>query len=430
MPDRELTGVVTGLQRNWAGNVTFRPHDVVQPTTVDELCGAVATACAAGRRVRAAGARHSFSPIGVTDGTLVVMDDLSRLVEIDRESMTVTVEAGIRYSQLCPLLHAAGLALHNLASLPHLSVGGAIATGTHGSGVTNQGLAGAVTAIEVVTPSGGLERIERGTELGSAAIVGFGMFGVVARVTLRVEPTFDVAQDVFVGLPFEAAVEHLDEIMSSAYSVSLFTTWRSGVIDQVWSKRRVDAVRRGIDLPRLGAVGAPGAMHPVVGMPASACTTQGGVPGPWHERLAHFRPDAVPSAGAELQSEYFVDRADGRAALLAVHELRELFGEILLVSEVRSVAADEFRLSPTYERDSIALHFTWRPDDGGVRDVLTSLEQVLAPLDARPHRAKVHTMSGEAGAITESPEPSRDAFRSHASEVSGDGRRGTPPTLR
>ena len=229
---------MTGPERNWAGNVTFTPQTVVTPTTVDQLRHDVATAAAAGRRVRAAGARHTFSPIGATDGTLVVMDELSAIVGIDREAGTVMVEAGVRYADLAPALHDEGLALHNLASLPHLSVGGAVATSTHGSGVGNQSLAGAVMAIDVVTSSGDIERIDRGTDLGAAAIAGLGAFGVVARVSLRVEPTFDVAQDVFVDLPFDAGVEHLDEIMGSAYSVSLFTNWRSDVFDQVWQKRR------------------------------------------------------------------------------------------------------------------------------------------------------------------------------------------------
>ena len=382
---------MTALERNWAGNVTFTPQSVVMPTTVDQLQRDVATAAEAGRRVRAAGARHSFSPIGATDGTLVVMDQLSAIVGIDREAGTVMVEAGVRYADLAPALHDEGLALHNLASLPHLSVGGAIATSTHGSGVGNQSLAGAVVAMDVVTASGDIERIERGTDLGSAAIVGLGAFGVVARVSLRVEPTFDVAQDVFIDLPFDAGVEHLDEILGSAYSVSLFTNWRRDVFDQVWQKRRSD--RTHTDITRFGAVAAIAPLHPVVGMEASACTVQGGRSGPWHRRLPHFRPDAVPSAGAELQTEYFVARADGRGALRAVQELRELLVDIVLVTEIRSIATDDFWLSPTHGRDSTAIHFTWRPDEARVRDVLPALEEALAPFDARPHWGKVTAMS-------------------------------------
>ncbi len=307
------------------------------------------------------------------------------------------VEAGVRYADLAPALHDEGLALHNLASLPHLSVGGAVATSTHGSGVGNQSLAGAVMAIDVVTSSGDIERIDRGTDLGAAAIAGLGAFGVVARVSLRVEPTFDVAQDVFVDLPFDAGVEHLDEIMGSAYSVSLFTNWRSDVFDQVWQKRRhVDlAGGTNTDIRRFGAVAALVPLHPVVGMAASACTEQSGRPGPWHRRLPHFRPDAVPSVGAELQTEYFVARSDGRDALRAVHELRRLLVDIVLVTEIRSVAADDFWLSPAHGRDSTAIHFTWRPDEARVREVLPVLEAALAPFDPRPHWAKVTTMSND-----------------------------------
>ncbi|MET0910677.1 MAG: FAD-binding protein [Ilumatobacteraceae bacterium] len=376
------------VERNWAGNVTCSPAAVARPQRVAELQEVVAAAAARGNRIRAVGARHSFSSIGSTEGSLVVMDDLRAVVDVDRDRSTVTVEAGIRYTDLAPLLHAEGLALHNLASLPHLSVAGAIATATHGSGDGNQNLAGAVVSIDVVDATGQIVRIERGTDDGSAAIVGLGGFGVVATVTLRVEPTFDVAQEVLVGLPVAAGLRHLDEILGSADSVSLFTDWRDDSFHQVWRKYRVDGGADGL-AERFGASVADVSMHPVRGMDAAACTPQLGRAAPWHERLPHFRPDAVPSVGAELQSEYFVDRANGAGAVEAVRALRDRLAGLVLVSELRSVAADEFWLSPAYGRDSLAIHFTWRPDPVAVTAAVTAIESALAPFDARPHWAKI-----------------------------------------
>ena len=173
------------------------------------------------------------------------------------------------------------------------------------------------------------------------------------------------------------------------------------MFDQVWRKRRVDPLgdvdvrspRRDIDIAKQsGAVGALVPLHPVSGMSPSACTAQGGRPGPWHRRLPHFRPDAVPSVGAELQTEYFVGRDDGPAALRAVHRLRDQLAALVLVTEVRTVAADEYWLSPAFERDSVAIHFTWRADMDGVMATLPAIERALAPFDPRPHWAKLATV--------------------------------------
>ncbi len=382
--------------RNWAGNVEFTPSGVARPGSVDELQQVVADAAAEGRRVRAIGAAHSFSEIVETDGVSIATGQLDRVVGVDLDAMTVTVEAGIRHADLGPFLHGEGLAIHNLGSLPHLTVSGAIATATHGSGDLNQNLAGAVASIDLVDARGEIAHIDRHTDDGAAAVVGLGCFGVVARVTLHVEPTFDIAQDVLVDLPFESGVDHLDELLASAYSVSLFTDWRSDVFHQVWRKRRwrPDGSVHGQDsqASTFGASAATATVHPVPGMSPAACTEQLGRPGPWHLRLPHFRADSVPSVGAELQSEYFVDRADAAAALRAVRSLRDRLADLVLVTEVRSVAADEFWLSPAYGRDSVGIHFTWNPDEPRVRELLSALEAALAPFDARPHWAKLSTV--------------------------------------
>lgn len=379
---------------NWAGNVTFSTDRVCRPTSVEQVQELVAEAEREGRRVRPFGSRHSFNRIA-DPGDHGVLVDLSALAscEIDEDG-AVWIGSGVRYAELAPQLRAAGRALRNLPSLPHVTVCGAVATATHGSGVRNRGLADAIDAVEVVTADGELRTIERGDGDFRGAVVSLGALGVVTRLRLTTEPTYDVAQTVYRGLPIRLATEHLDEIMALGHSVSLFTDWHSGTVDQVWLKCRPD---RDPVAPRdvFGARPATAACHPLPGGPVEACTEQLGRPGPWHERLPHFRADAVPSTGDELQSEYFVDRVHGAAAMAAVAAVGDAFSPLLLVSEVRTVAADDQWLSPTADTAKLALHFTWRRDQPGVEAVLPELEAALAPFDPRPHWGKLTTLPPE-----------------------------------
>jgi len=352
---------------NWAGNVTFAADRVVTPSTVDELAAVVGAAAARGSRVSALGTGHSFSRIADTDGVLIRTDRLRAIGPIDSAAHTVTIESGVRFAELGPWLHEQGWALHNLPSLPHITAAGAVATATHGSGTTSQNLAGAVVGVDLVGTDGVVRRIDRTDADFAAIVVGVGAFGPVARLVLTVEPTFEIQQQVFTSLPWSVAADHLDTLLDSAGSVSLFTRWRDHV-DQIWVKARADSAP-GVDPADLGALPATSAMHPVGGDPA-ACTDQLGAPGPWHERLPHFRAGFVPSAGAELQSEYFVDRADGAAATQAVRSIADLLDPVLMVSEIRSVASDELWSSTAYGRATTALHFTWHPDESAVRAVL------------------------------------------------------------
>jgi xylitol oxidase len=388
-----MTSIDGAIERNWAGNVVFSPAHAHGPRSIDELQQIVSTAANQGRRVHAVGSAHSFSTVADTDGDLVSMRALDRVIAIDRDAMTVTLEAGIRYGELGGALHVEGLALHNLPSLPHITVAGAIATGTHGSGVVNPNLAAAVSAIEMIDASGALIRLSRvdDPEVFPGSVVALGALGVVTSVTLAVEPTFDVAQVLYLDLPIDVGIEHLDAIMASAYSVSMFTDWRGDVFGQVWCKRRLgdggydtseQFVGRRADRP----------LHIIQGLSPDACTEQLGVPGPWHERLPHFRIAFSPSVGDELQSEYFVAVVDGPAALSAVRDVAPRLASVLVVSEVRNVAADDLWLSPAYLRKSLALHFTWVPDQPAVMALLPVLEAALAPFGARPHWGKLTAM--------------------------------------
>jgi alditol oxidase len=380
---------------NWAGNHAYIARSLHEPASVDELQELVH----AGRSLRVLGSRHSFNDIADTSGDLISLVRLPRVFELDRAAGTLTVDGGVRYGELCGPLHAAGFALHNLASLPHISVAGACATATHGSGDRNGNLATAVTVLELVTADGQLVGFSRATDpaVFDGMVVGLGALGIVTKITLQLQPTFEVRQDLYEDLPLHAVVDHFDEITALADSVSLFTEWRGPVFEEVWLKRRVGTGPAFDPPPTLhGATRATVPIHPIRRMPADACTEQLGVPGPWHERLPHFRMDHMPSAGAELQTEYLMPRRHAVEALVAVEGLRERIAPLLQVSEVRTVAADDLWMSTAAGRDSVALHFTWQPDWPNVRELLPALEAVLAPFDPRPHWGKLSTMDPHA----------------------------------
>jgi xylitol oxidase len=382
----------SGRLTNWAGNVAFSATRVHRPASVAELQRLVA----AGACVRALGTGHSFSRIADTPGDLVSVAGLPKIMKVDAEAATVTVSAGVRYGELAPHLHAAGYALRNLASLPHISVAGACATGTHGSGNSNGNLATAVCAMEMITAGGDAVTMSREADGDRfrGAVVGLGALGIVTSLSLDIVPAFGIRQYVYENLPHEQLYEHLTDIFASAYSVSLFTDWRSPRIRQVWLKQRAGEHDPPTPGTRwYGALAADGPRHPVPGLPAANSTQQLGVPGPWHERLPHFRLDFTPSAGDELQSEYLLPQQLAAGALRAIASIGDRVAPVLRISEIRTVAADDLWLSPSYRQDSMAIHFTWINDVPAVMPVLATVEDRLAPFGARPHWGKLFTTS-------------------------------------
>jgi xylitol oxidase len=384
--------------RNWAGNVEFRAERVHRPPKVEHLRALVAGA----RRVRALGTGHSFNRIADTDADLVQTAGLPAEVEIDAAAGTATVAAGMRLAEISARLHAAGFALANLPSLPHISLAGTVATGTHGSGDGNQNLAAFVRAIRLVGPDGDVVEFARGaSDDFPGAVVSLGALGVVTHLTVDVRPTFEVAQYVYQDVSLEQAIERREDVFASGYSVSIFTDWADGRA-AVWRKLLAadDERWRKPEPELLGGRLATDPAHPVPGMPARNCTPQLGVPGPWHERLPHFRPEFTPSSGEELQSEFFVARDRAGEALEAVRRLGARIAPVLQISELRTIAADDLWLSPAYGRDSVAVHFTWIADRAAVTPVLAAVEEALLPLGARPHWGKVFT-GGAAAALAD-----------------------------
>ena len=379
------------IERNWAGNLTYRASRIEHPSSIAEL----QEVFAGGGAMRMLGSRHCFNDIADTDGVLVVLDRLPEVFEVNADRDAVRVSGGLRYGDIAPRLAAEGLALANLASLPHISVAGAVATGTHGSGDALGSLASSVRALTVVTPAGEVRALARGDEDFEGAVVSLGALGAVVDVTLDVEPTYDVAQHVFEHPSWDAILADFDEVTGVGTSVSIFSTWtRTDIADQIWVKQRhpeAHELLRDDLFERLGAEPAASTRHPILGVDPIACTDQLGVPGPWFERLAHFKLEFTPSAGAEIQSEYLVPRADAVAAIQAVRTLAGQIAPLLLVNEIRTVAADDLWLSSAHGTDAVGIHFTWKPDEAAVRAFLPTLEALL-PATARPHWGKVFAL--------------------------------------
>jgi alditol oxidase len=368
---------------NWAGNYQYRAGRLHRPSSLEQVREIVAKAA----RVRVLGSRHSFSDIA-DSSELLTLDGLPADVAIDRAAGTVSFSAGLRYGELARVLEAEGLALANLASLPHICVAGAVATATHGSGDANGNLATAVAGLEMVTSAGEVLTASRGDADFGGLVVGLGALGAVTRLTLEVEPTYRVRQRVFEGLAWDALLEHFDQVTAAGYSVSWFTRWGEAV-DQVWIKSRVTDAAEEVRGELFGAAAATVDRHPILGLDPVNCTPQLGLPGPWSERLPHFRLGFTPSTGAELQSEYLVPRRHAAAATQALRGLGEVMRPVLQVSEIRTVAADQLWMSPQYGQDTVAFHFTWTREPDAVERVLVDLEAALAPFGARPHWGKV-----------------------------------------
>ncbi|MGC4032350.1 MAG: FAD-binding protein [Tepidisphaeraceae bacterium] len=395
--------------QNWSGNYTYTAARVDAPRSVDELTTIVKKES----RVKALGTRHCFNAIADTPGVQISTLNLDKVLAVDVSRRQVTVEGGITYGQLNPVLHTAGLALPNLASLPHVTIAGACATATHGSGETLGCLSTHVAEMDFVTADGSLKTVKRGNADFAGCVVHLGRLGIVTRLVLDCVPTFEMKQTVIRRVPMAAYVQHVNDIAASVYSVSLFTTWQTEAFDQVWLKAVAD--QPSLDLTTLGGTPATGPVHPIENVPGApgfscydpaASTEQGGVAGPAYLRLTHFKLEHTPSSGNEIQSEFFIAREHFAAGVEAISKLRDDIRPVIQVSEIRLVAADELWMSPFYRRPSVGFHFTWRKDPAGVLAVAKKIEAALKPFDPRPHWGKVSTI----GETAETKYPMKAAF--------------------
>ena len=369
-------------ERNWAGNYTYQAQKLHRPRTIEQVHEIVARAAS----VHALGSRHSFNNIA-DSSELISLADLPADVLVEHEAQTVSFGGGMTYGNLSKTLNDEGVALHTLASLPHISVAGAVATATHGSGVTCSNLATAVARLEMVTSNGEILKASRGEPDFNGLVVGLGALGVVTRITLDIQPAYEMKQQVFEGLSWKALYDHFDEITSYGYSVSIFTRWGQ-MNDQVWVKSRVDEPGQ-VEGNLFGAIAATVDRHPIIGHDPTSCTPQLGRPGLWSDRLPHFLMDYTPSSGQEIQSEYLIPRRHALAALETLRALADRIRPLLKVSELRRVAADRLWMSMCYEEDCVGIHFTWKREPDAVQEIVIQIEDALAPFSARPHWGKV-----------------------------------------
>jgi len=378
--------------KNWAGNIEYSTDNVYYPKSIDEV-KTIVKKC---KKLRALGSKHSFNRVADSNDNQISLEHLNKVVSLDETNHTVTVESGIKYGELAPYLHQHGYALQNLASLPHITVAGAVTTATHGSGVTVGNLATAVSGIEFIDAEGEEIQLTRkdNREEFNGAVVGIGGVGIVTKLTLDLLPTFEMTQVVYMNLPMQALEKNMLTVLSSGYSVSLFTNWANRNISEVWLKNRAENGVKATILPEFyGAKAATENVHPVITQSAETVTDQMGIQGPWYERMPHFKMGFKPSTGKELQSEYFVGIEHAYEAMMAIEKLHEKITPHLFITEIRTVKADDLWMSPCYKKDSVAFHFTWKQEIQAVNAIIPLIEQTLAKFSPRPHWAKIFTMS-------------------------------------
>jgi xylitol oxidase len=395
--------------KNWSGVYTYGTAAIAHPTSLDELRRLVASSS----KVHGVGSRHGFN--GVADAeVMIALDQMPMPVTIDRETNTVTVNAGMRYHELLRALEREGLALHNTASLPHVSIAGAVATATHGSGDKLGNLASAVAGLDLVTADGDVVSAKRGDVDFDGIVVSIGALGVVTGITLDVQPSYRMRQEVFLDLAWDVLYERFDEIMRCGDSVSMFTDY-GDTVNELWVKTRVgsdDAWTPRAEL--FGARAATEKVHPVMGIDATYCTDQLGDPGAWCDRLPHFQVEAIGDAGNEMQAEYMVDRKNAVAAIRALKAISDVVRPYILAAEFRSVAPDELWMSSAYQRETICLHYATIADLGVPGQMLPAVEEALAPFAPRPHWSKLFVATAEELAPRY---PKMDDFRALANRL-------------
>lgn len=389
-PRKETPKAAAVERRNWGRNIIYKAKNLAEPASVKELQGILKQA----GHMKGLGSTHSYNDIADSPTTQISLRKLNKVISIDASKRTVAIEGGIRYEELTPQLYEKGFALHNLASLPQVTVAGACATGTHGSGTRNGGLATVVKEMEFCTLDGEFIHISRenNPDIFDGAVVNFGGFGIITKMVLDIEPAYDARQDIFLDLSLASVLENFDEIMSSGYSVSLFTKWQNDLVDQVWIKRRVDQPVKELGTGFFGGKMSKKNIHPIIELSAESCTDQMGVVGPWYDRLPHFKINGMPSAVDELQSEYFIPIAHASDGMRAIAKLGDKILPYLYISEIRTIAADNLWMSQMYKRESVAFHFTWKPNWPEVKKLLPQIESALSPFGVRPHWGKLYTI--------------------------------------
>jgi xylitol oxidase len=229
-------------------------------------------------------------------------------------------------------------------------------------------------------------------------------------VTLDIQPSFQARQDAFIDLPWDTLLVDFDAVFSAAYSVNILTKWGDPSVNRLWLKTRlVDGMPSKVTAMHLGALPAPvDKISSSPDDPTSRLNPFGGVPGPWSERLPHFRLDRQPGVTDQIQSEYMVPRSQVITALKDLRAIAHRIDQYLYATEIRTMAADDLWLSPSHGHDSVGIHFTWQRKPAAVDMITREIEAMLMPLGARPHWGKM--IHAEASQLTQLY-PHMGAFR-------------------
>jgi L-gulono-1,4-lactone dehydrogenase len=415
--------------RNWARNQACTPAAWETPRSLLEVVEALGRARAAGQTVKVAGSGHSFTDAACTDGRLLCLDLLDRVLAVDPEARTITVEAGITIRQLNRELAERGLALANLGDIDRQTISGALSTGTHGTGARLGGLATFVRGLELVTADGELVRCsaEEEPEVFHAARVGLGALGVVTSLTLACEPAFTLEHTERAGR-LEEVVDQLDELVDGHDHFEFYWLPHTETCSLLCNDRTDEPARPKSAYKRwraevfypnyfFGALVTAGRLRPSL-VPRIAGLVAGTV---GSAKLVD-RSDQILISTRLLrfvEMEYAIPRANARDAILEVRDLVER--EDLRVSfpvEVRFTAPDDIPLSTAYGRDTcyIAVHMARGMP---FERYFEGVEKIMDSFDGRPHWGKMHWQRAE----TLAPRyPEWDEFARVRARLDPDGR--------
>jgi L-gulono-1,4-lactone dehydrogenase len=385
--------------RNWAGDQACRPAAIEHPATREEVAAAVRGAREHGLRVKIAGSGHSFTEAALTDGVMLVLDRLTRVLDADRASGLVRVEAGIRLAELNRRLDELGLAMENLGDIDVQTLAGAISTATHGTGARYRNISAQVEAIELVDGEGEVRELEGDDDLLRAARVGIGALGAITAVTLRAVPAFTIRR-VDEPRPLGQVLRSLDELADRnehfeffvfPYAQTALAIERNRTEGPPNPHGRLAAWANDILLENhvLALMARTGRRVPAMNRRLAGLAT----------RLLSRTEKVVRSHEAFAserrvrftEMEYAVPREHGAEAVRRVLELvRQREVEVFFPIEFRLAAADDAFLSPAHERPSayVAVHQFERVP---WREYFEAVEEIMRGLDGRPHWGKRHS---------------------------------------
>ncbi|MEJ7892993.1 MAG: D-arabinono-1,4-lactone oxidase [Solirubrobacteraceae bacterium] len=379
--------------RNWAGDQVCRPAAMVAPASRGELARVVASA----DKVRVAGAGHSFSDAVLTDGTLLSLERLDRVLDLDAASGQVRVEAGITLHALGERLAAHGLAFENLGDIDVQSIAGAMATGTHGTGARLANLSASVHSVELVLADGTIVEVDGGDDL-LAARVSLGALGVVSAVTLQAVPAFTL-EGVDAPVPLEATLDRLDELTAANQHFEFFTfphsplaltrtNNRTGAPPEPRGRARAYAEDIVLSNHAFAAFCLLGKARP--GWIPALNRTMSRLAGSSRRVERSDRIFASPRRVRFNEMEYAIPRTHVAEAVRAVRALIDALAlAVGFPLEVRFVAADDALLSPAGDRETgyVAVHMyrgmEWEP-------YFRAVEAIMDGYGGRPHWGKRH----------------------------------------